>query len=185
VAVLLFDYRGYGGNPGSPSERGLATDARAASRYLAVRSGVDPARIAYFGESLGAAVAVGLATERPPSGLILRSPFTSMTDVGGYHYPFLPVRWLLRDRYPSIDRIAKVGCPLLIVSAARDSVVPAAQSRRLYDAARDPKRLVVIPNVDHNDEELAAGPAVIEAVIDWLGDLRTGTSQPRPPVLRR
>src|SRR5690606_27765101 len=102
LSVLLFDYRGYGGNPGSPSEEGLAADARAAQAWLAAQPGVD--QIVYFGESLGGAVAVRLAVERSPVALILRSPFTSLADVASVHYPWLPVRRLLLDRYPSIDR---------------------------------------------------------------------------------
>jgi fermentation-respiration switch protein FrsA (DUF1100 family) len=88
-AILLFDYRGYAGNPGSPSEEGLRTDARAAAAALAARPDVDPARIAYFGESLGAAVAGGLATERPPAALILRSPPPSIAEMARHHYPYL------------------------------------------------------------------------------------------------
>lgn len=95
LSVLLFDYRGYGGNPGRPSEQGLAADARAAQEWLSGQSDVDPARIAYFGESLGAAVAVGLAVQRPPAALVLRSPFTSLAEVGAVHYPWLPLRRLL------------------------------------------------------------------------------------------
>src|SRR5262245_8169628 len=89
--VLLMDYRGYGGNPGFLTERGLALDSRAARAFLARRSEVDPSRIVYFGESLGTAVAVDLAIEHPPVALILRSPFTSMVDLGKRYYPLLPV----------------------------------------------------------------------------------------------
>jgi fermentation-respiration switch protein FrsA (DUF1100 family) len=88
LSVLLFDYRGYGGNPGRPSEEGLAADARAARAWLAAQPPVDPQRIAYFGESLGAAVAVGLAVQRPPAALVLRSPFTALADVGAVHCPW-------------------------------------------------------------------------------------------------
>ena len=140
LSVLLFDYRGYGGNPGRPSEDGLAADARAAQAWLAAQPDVDPDRIAYFGESLGAAVAVGLAVQRPPAALVLRSPFTSLADVGAVHYPWLPVRRLLLDRYPSIERIASVHAPVLVIAGDRDDIVPAALSKRLYDAAAEPKR---------------------------------------------
>ena len=124
ISVLLFDYRGYGGNPGSPSEEGLAADARAARRYVAGRAGSD--RIVYFGESLGSGVAVRLAAEQPPAALILRSPFTSLTDTGRHHYPFLPVGMMLIDRFASIDRIRDIRCPLLVIAADHDSVVPTA-----------------------------------------------------------
>jgi hypothetical protein len=169
IASLLVDYRGYGGNPGSPSEEGLARDARAARRYIAGRADVDARRIVYFGESLGTGVAVRLATEQPPSALILRSPFTSLVDMGRHHYPFLPVRWFLRDRFPSLERIGQIGCPVLVIAAEHDSIVPAAQSRRLYAAAPSPKRLLVVEDADHNDYELLAGPRVIEAIVEFLG----------------
>ena len=90
--VLLVEYRGYGGNPGSPTEDGLAADVRSGYRYLTEDRSVDPQRLVLFGESLGGAVLTRLATERPVGGLVLRSPFTSLADVGARAYPFLPVR---------------------------------------------------------------------------------------------
>jgi fermentation-respiration switch protein FrsA (DUF1100 family) len=169
LAVFLFDYRGYGGNPGLPSETGLARDARAALAAVGRVPGVDVTRIVFFGESLGAAVAVRLALEFPPAALILRSPFTSLTDVGQHHYPFLPVRLLLRDRYPTIDRIGRITSPLLVIAGDADRVIPLLDSREVFDAAPEPKRLVVIPGADHNDEDLVAGPILIRAVLDHLG----------------
>jgi fermentation-respiration switch protein FrsA (DUF1100 family) len=170
-ASFLFDYRGYGGNPGSPSEAGLSLDARAARDYLVGRNDVAADRLVYFGESLGAAVAIGLAAEHPPLGLILRSPFTSLAEIGRHHYPILPVRLLLRDRYPSIDRIAQVGCPLLVIAGERDSIIPAAQSERLYAAAVEPKRFVTIEGADHNDYALLAGPRMLGAIAEFLEGL--------------
>jgi fermentation-respiration switch protein FrsA (DUF1100 family) len=163
-SVLLFDYRGYGGNSGSPSEHGLTMDARAARRYVDSRSDVRRDRVVYFGESLGSALAVGLAVEQRPQALVLRSPFTSMVDTARHHFPFLPVAWLIRDRYASIDLIARIHCPVLVIAAAHDSVVPTALSRKLFEAALEPKRLLIIEHVDHNDEALVAGPRVVEAV---------------------
>jgi len=171
IAVLLFDYRGFGGNAGSPTETGLKTDARAARQYVVSRSDVDDRRLVYFGESLGSAVAAELAVEHPPAALILRSPFTSMTDVGRVHYPLLPVRWLLRDRYDTIGRIARVRAPILIIGGDRDSIVPLAQTRRLFEAAREPKALLVIDGADHNDESLLAGPELIAGVLRFLRGL--------------
>ena len=166
-AVLLFDYRGYGGNPGSPTEAGLKADARAARDYL-LRQDIDVERLVYFGESLGSAVAVELAAEHPPAALVLRSPFTSAIDVGQFHYRFLPVRWLLRDRFPSIDRIAKVRAPVLVIAGDRDGIVPVDQSRRLYEAANGPKALVIIPGANHNDDALQAGRRIIDAILQFL-----------------
>jgi uncharacterized protein len=168
LGVLLFDYRGFGGNDGRPSEEGLALDARAAWAYLTTRADVDPARVAYFGESLGAAVALRLATEHPPAALVVRSPFTSLPALGRRHYPWLPVRWLLRDRYPNLERIAQIRCPLLVIAGERDSIVPLDQSRALYDAAPGPKDLVVVAASDHNDPALVDGPQVIEATLRLL-----------------
>jgi uncharacterized protein len=166
--VMLLDYRGYGGNPGTPTEDGLASDARAARTYLTSRRDVDAARVAYFGESLGTAVAVRLAEEHPPAGLILRSPFTSMVDIGQHHYGGLPVRWLLRDRFAAIDRISRVHAPLLVIAGDKDRVVPLEYSRRLFDAAPEPKKLVVIAGADHNDAALLAGKTMIDAIIEFL-----------------
>ena len=175
LAVLLFDYRGYGGNPGSPSEEGLAADARAALGYLAGRPEVDPRRVVYLGESLGAAVALRLAVERPPAALVLRSPFASLAEVGRRHYPFLPVSLLLRDRYDSAARVGRLTAPLLVVAGGRDRIVPASHSRRLFAAAPRPKRLVVLDGADHNDHDLLAGPRLMEELSAFLGGV------PGPP----
>lgn len=171
LGLLMLDYRGYGGNPGSPSEDGLLRDARAARRWLDQRATARPTRIGYFGESLGTGVAVALAAERAPDALILRSPFTSMVDVARYHYPFLPIGWLLSDRYPSEQRIRAVRCPTLVIAAERDSIVPAALSRRLFEAA-DPvgRRWFEVPGADHNDWEVLAGDAVVDEVVRFLQD---------------
>ena len=165
ASVLLFDYRGYGGNPGHPSETGLAADARAARGYLLSRPDVRPASIVYYGESLGAAVALGLAVEHPPAALVLRSPFTTLADVGQLHYPYLPVRPLLKDRYESLRRVHAVRCPVLVLAGAADEIVPAAQSRRLHDAAPEPKRYVEIPGAGHNDWTLLAGDRLVREVL--------------------
>ena len=168
LSVLLFDYRGYGGNAGRPSEEGLAADARSARSFLAARSEVDPGRIAYFGESLGAAVAVRLALESPPAALVLRSPFTSLTDVGRLHYPWLPVAALLADRYPSISRIAQLAAPLLVIAGERDTLVPADLSQRLYQRAPEPKRFVLVPGADHNSMQLLDGSQLVDAIVRFL-----------------
>ena len=122
--VLLFDYRGYGGNPGAPNEAGLVTDARAARAYVLGRHDVDEAGLTYFGESLGSGVAVALAREHAPAAMILRSPFTSLVDIGRVHYPFLPVDLLLWDRFASIDAIGDIRCPTLVIAGDRDRIVP-------------------------------------------------------------
>jgi fermentation-respiration switch protein FrsA (DUF1100 family) len=170
-SVLLTDYRGYGGNPGSPSEDGLAADSRAARDYLLSRPDVDRERIVYFGESLGAAVALALAVEHPPAALVLRSPFTSLAAVGAYHYRALPVRWLLRDRFDSIGRVRRLRAPLLVIAGDADAIVPFAQSRELYEAAPEPKTFVAIRGADHNDPALLSGREMIGAMVKFVTGL--------------
>jgi fermentation-respiration switch protein FrsA (DUF1100 family) len=131
---------------------------------------VEPNRIVYFGESLGAAVAVGLAVQRPPAALVLRSPFTSLADVAAVHYPWLPARRLLLDRYPSIERIASVSAPVLVIAGDRDDIVPASLSRRLYDAAAEPKRWLLVPGAGHNDRELLDGRQMMDAIERFLSE---------------
>jgi uncharacterized protein len=166
--VLLFDYRGYGGNPGHPTEEGLAADARAALDHLVGRPEVDPARVVYFGESLGAAVALRLAVERPPAALVLRSPFASLAEVGRLHYPLVPVSLLLRDRYDSAALAGRLAAPLLVLAGGRDRIVPAGHSRRLFAAAPQPKRLAVLDGADHNDHDLLAGPWLLAELRRFL-----------------
>lgn len=168
MSVLLLDYRGYGGNPGRPTEDGLALDARAGLDWLAGQPDVDPERIVYWGESLGGAVAVGLAVERPPAALILRSPFTSLADVAAVHYPWLPVRRLLLDHYPSIDRIGALTAPVLLIAGDSDDIVPASQTRRLFEAAPEPKEYVSIEGAGHNDPVLLDGQQMLTAVRGFL-----------------
>ena len=164
LGVLLFDYRGYAGNPGRPSEAGLARDVRAARSFLLERAGVAEGDLLYFGESLGAAVVVDLAGEHPPAGLVLRSPFTSLADVGKVHYPLLPVRALLRDRYPLAEAITTVDVPTLVVLGTRDTIVPAEQSRAVGRAAAGPTQVVEVEGADHNDPSLLAGDQLVSAV---------------------
>jgi uncharacterized protein len=165
LGVLLFDYRGYGGNPGSPSEEGLARDVRAARQFL-INEGVPDDRLQYYGESLGAAVVAELATEHPPAGLVLRSPFSNLASVGQIHYPFLPVRALLKDRFPVAEYVARVGVPITVVYGTEDSIVPAEESRRSVAAARGPTRLVAVEGAGHNDPALLNGDVLVQAVVD-------------------
>jgi uncharacterized protein len=148
--VLAFDYRGYGRSSGRASEEGTYRDARAARTALLERPGVDPERVFYLGESLGAAVAIELAGEHPPAGLILQSPFTSIRDMARLHYPFIP-RALVPDAYPSLPRIAALDVPLLVLHGDRDEIVPSLHGEALCEAARSPKRLEILAGVGHND----------------------------------
>ena len=164
-SVLLFDYRGYGDNPGSPSEAGLALDARAAYRFL-IEIGTSDDRLLYYGESLGTGVVTELATEHPPAGLLLRSPFTDLAAVGQIHYPYLPVRALLRDRYPVVDNVRRLKVPTTVVYGTEDSIVPPDQSRAVAQAAGDGTSVVEIKGTDHNDLALLHGRELVDAVVD-------------------
>ncbi len=159
--VLVAGYRGYGGNPGSPSENGLMEDARAALGYLG-RAGFSPGRTVYYGESLGTAVAARLAAEHAPGALVLRSPFPDLAAVARHHYPVLPVRALLRDRFPTTGPLAAVTAPVTVVYGDADTVVPPELSRAVSDRAR----YVRLPGADHNDAALTHGPDVVAAVVD-------------------
>ncbi len=175
-AVLLTDYRGFGGNPGSPGEGGLLRDARAARAWALEYPGGDPSRLIYFGESLGSGVAMALAVEQPPAAIVLRSPFDSLVDVAAHHYPILPVRWLLRDRYDSVSRAQQVDAPLLVVVGDHDRIVPPAASRRLFEASVAPvKRWYVVAGAGHNDQAAAAGVEMLATVSSFLEEVLAGS----------
>ena len=162
LAVLLMDYRGYGGNPGSPSEDGLAADADAAVAVLE-ELGYPAQRTLYFGESLGPGVVTALQARHPPAGMVLRSPFTELADVGAHHYPWLPVRALLRDRFPVVEPLATSDVPVTVIYGDRDSVVPSELSARVADRAPSLVERVVLAGADHNDPVMF-GSRVAEAV---------------------
>ena len=164
--VLLFDYRGYGASTGRPSEEGTYRDARAARAALLARSGVDPARVIYLGESLGGAVALALALEAPPAGLVLQSTFTSIRAMARAHYPVIPGR-LVPDAYPSLERVRRLACPLLVVHGDRDEIVPLAHGRALFDAAPEPKDIRVFAGLGHNDLVAGAGPEYGATIAAW------------------
>lgn len=160
--VLLVDYRGYGGNPGRPTEAGLAADALAAHDFL-VEEGFAPDRQIYLGESLGTGVAAALAAERPPAGLLLRSPFTELADVGRAHYPWLPVGLLLRDRFPVLEHVRGLKIPVTVVRGTADDVVPTSLSETVARAVPNLVEEVVLDGVGHNGPEMF-GPELVDAV---------------------
>jgi fermentation-respiration switch protein FrsA (DUF1100 family) len=134
---------------------------------LASRDEVDADRIAYAGESIGAGVAAALAVERPPAALVLRSPFTSLVEVGKVHYPLLPVGLLLRDRFPVLEQVRRYEGPVLVIWGEADTIVPPQQSRAVAEAAPRSRR-VVISGADHNDAALLNGEELIEAIVEFL-----------------
>jgi fermentation-respiration switch protein FrsA (DUF1100 family) len=164
--VLMLAYRGYWGSTGRPTEAGLNTDARTAYTWLADR--VLPARIVLFGESLGSGVAVRLATEVAAAGLILDAPYTTTAAVAADRYPFVPVRWLMRDQYRSIDIIGEVKMPLLVLHGSADQDIPIQYGEELYRAATAPKRFVRIEGAGHTTLLAPGGLPAIEAFLASL-----------------
>lgn len=161
---LLAEYRGYSGLPGSPTEAGLYEDARADLRGLAAR-GVDESHVILYGHSLGTGVAVEMATEFHPDGVMLLAPYLSIPKAAQAQYPFLPASLLALDRYDSEKKIGLVHAPLLIANGAQDGVIPPSQGRRLYVLANKPKEFHSIPDRGHNDAFGAFAPVSL----DWLG----------------
>ncbi|MCZ6744957.1 MAG: alpha/beta hydrolase [Alphaproteobacteria bacterium] len=148
--VLLVSYRGYAGNPGRPTEEGLYQDGRAAVAFVAGK-GIPARRTVFYGESLGSGVAVQLATEGTPGAVVLEAPFTSTADIAAKHYPFVPVRYLVWDRFDSMDKIAGVQAPLLFLHGERDRIVPVRYGRKLFEAASEPKSARYFAEAGHND----------------------------------
>src|SRR5690606_18434554 len=142
---------------------GLAADADAAVKVLE-DLGYPPERTIHFGESIGTGVVAALQARHPPAGVVLRSPFTELADVGAHHYPWLPVRMLLRDRFPVVEHLADSEVPVTVIYGDRDSVVPTALSARVADEAPSLFERVVIPRADHNDAVMF-GPRVADAVV--------------------
>lgn len=167
IGLVALEYRGYGGNPGSPSERGFIADAEAAYAFAAAHY---PAKqIVAWGESLGSGVAVALATEKPVGRLILEAPFTSAAALAALHYWYMPVRLLMKDQFRSEARVAKVKAPLLILHGIHDHVVPYTMGDRLFSLANQPKHIVRF--LDGGHEDLDANGA-LHAVGRFLaGDL--------------
>ena len=172
VNVFIFDYQGYGQSNGVPSEFATAADARAAVHYVLSRTDVDPARVVYYGESLGGAVAIQLATEQPPLGLVAQSSFTSVADMSRLHYPVLGFLLPFATyRYDSLTAIRTVSTPLMLVHGEADSLVPPWCSQQLLNAAAGPKRLHLIPGAGHNDVFSLGGPELWRELREFLVSL--------------
>jgi fermentation-respiration switch protein FrsA (DUF1100 family) len=167
LSVLIFDYRGYGESAGRPDEVGTYLDAQAALCYLFEVERLDPSRVVLFGESLGAAVAIELATHVHPMGLILESAFPSIADVGARAYPWLPVRLLSRIRYDSRDRVTRIDAPKLFIHSRNDEIVPIALGWRVYEMAAPPKSFLEIRG-GHNDASLVSGERYVAGLAEFL-----------------
>ena len=165
--VLLAAYRGYGGSSGDPSEAGLLADGRAAMDFLR-QAGVAAESIVLYGESLGSGVAVAMAGEHEVAALLLEAPYSSIADVAASYYGYLPVRWLIKDKFDSMARIGAVSAPFLVVHGERDEVIPNVFGQRLFEAANEPKTLRIIPGAQHNNLFAAGGR---DAALEFLEGL--------------
>lgn len=173
LGLLLVEYRGYGGNSARPDEEGLYADGRAAMAFLAA-DGVPTDEVVMYGESLGGGVVIHIAAElgrakTSVGAIVLEAPLSSVTDVAAYHYPFVPVRWLLKDRFESAEKIGHVAAPVLIIHGENDRIVPARFGRLLFNAAREPKESRWIAEGGHEDLHLfGLQPSVLEYITRHL-----------------
>jgi fermentation-respiration switch protein FrsA (DUF1100 family) len=154
VSVFAWDYRGYGRSEGRPFETNVLSDARTAQLWLADRAGVRPESVVVYGRSLGGAVAVGLAAEHPVRGMVLERTFSELVETAAYHFPWMPVRWMMKNRYSSIERIVTYRGPLLMSHGTADEVVPFEMGKKLFEAATTKnKRFFVVEGGSHNSPQ--------------------------------
>lgn len=154
--TLILSYRGYGRSEGHPSEKGTYLDAQAAWQYLVEERAVPPERIVLFGRSLGGAVAAWLAEQRSPGGVILESTFSSVPDLASEIYPFVPARLLVRFRYPTLARMPRIRCPVLVVHSPEDEIIPFRHGQRIFEAAAEPKAFLQLRG-SHNEGFVVSG----------------------------
>lgn len=169
-SVFLFDYRGYGRSSGAPSEEGLYLDAEAAWDTLARQEEVDRERIVLFGQSLGGAVATELALRRKPRALVLEATFTRVADMAYRVVPLPGIGRLVRAKYATIEKIPRLSIPILVSHGNRDTMVPFEMGRRVYEAARDPRRFVEVEGADHNDLHLVGGRPYLDQLAAFLDE---------------
>lgn len=168
LAIMTFDYRGYGLSKGDPNESGILQDARAARRWLARRTGVPESEIVLMGRSLGGGVAVDLAAHDGARGLVLASTFTSLPEVAGQLLPYLPTGWLMTQRLNSLAKIEKYQGPLLQTHGNADRVIPYELGQKLFAAAPGPKRFITIEGGDHNCRQPEEYRQALDEFLDSL-----------------
>ena len=149
--AFFTDYRGYGGQPGRPTEQGIYKDARSFLKALNTKKSVAFSDMVFYGESLGTGVAVQMATEFPPKALVLESAYSSAADIAKARYWMFPVDLLMQDQYRSIDKIDNLRMPKLFIHAVSDRVINIKFARRLYEVTPEPKQFIEIANGGHND----------------------------------
>jgi fermentation-respiration switch protein FrsA (DUF1100 family) len=168
--TMIFDYRGYGRSEGRlTDEWGLYADAEAFYNHLVRDRGVRAEKIALYGQSLGTTAAIDLASRLPCGALIVESGLSSASDMGVVSFPWLPrqLHFLAKNRFESARKISSVKCPALIAHATNDPVIPVEQGRKLYESARDPKRLVIVEGGDHFLFG-SAGEKFVVGVVDFI-----------------
>lgn len=170
LGVFMMTYRGFGGSSGTPSETANVSDGLLAYDAL-VAAGVAASDILVYGESLGTGVAVQVAAARPVGGLVLDAPYTSMVDLAALHYPLIPGRWFMTDRYETRRHIAGVTAPLLILHGEADTIIPVEMGRAVFDLAAAPKVIKTFPGAGHSDHYLYGS---YEALYAWIAQLRSG-----------
>lgn len=153
VSIFAFDYRGYGRSEGKPAEKGIMEDAEAAQKWLAEKTGIKEQEIVLMGRSLGGGIALHLAAEKGAKGVILQSTFTSLPDAAATHYPWAPIKMLMRNRYDSLARISRYSGPVFLSHGTADRTIPFSHGQTLFAAATGPKEFFEIPGGDHNDAE--------------------------------
>jgi fermentation-respiration switch protein FrsA (DUF1100 family) len=163
IGLIALSYRGYGGSTGTPTEEGLHRDAAAAYAFAIARYTAE--RIVLWGHSLGTGVAVRLAAEKPVGKLILEAPYSSTADVAAGLFPFVPVRWLMKDQLHSDEWIGAVQAPVLMMHGARDDVIGIVYGQRLFALAHEPKRFIRYDNGGHNDLDDHGSGAAARAFI--------------------
>ena len=166
-SVFIIDYRGYGESDGKPDEDGLYRDAEAAWQYLTDVRGIAAEDIVVYGRSLGGSLAAWLAAERRPGALVLDSSFTSVPDAGQEAYPWLPVRLLSRFRHATVEHVAKVNAPVLVVHSRTDDIIPFHHGKALFNAANEPKSFLELHG-GHNDAHLTSETAYVDGLGTFL-----------------
>ena len=169
--VLLFDYRGYGRSEGTAQdERRLYEDADAAYDYVVRERKARPDRLVLYGQSLGTTAAADLAARRECAALILESGLSSASDMAATILPWLPrpVHRLTRNKFNTVGKLTSVKVPVMVAHGDRDEIIPVAQGRALYEAAREPKRLLVVEGAGHNDLSIVGGRGYLEEVVAFI-----------------
>ncbi|SRR5258708_2048492 len=173
VNVFVLDYRGYGESSGTPSEQGLYDDALSGYKYLIEKQKTEKFQVVLYGYSLGSAVAVDLASRAPIAGLIVEGALSSIDARGKELFPFLPVHFMVRNHFDSLDKIGMVTCPILFLHAREDETAPIHHGYALYNRASAPKTFIELEG-DHGDGIERNQQRLSDAISDFLRNLPSG-----------